>query len=563
MADKEIYELDIEIDNRDIDKTEKKLRGLDKLLQQTQRRAVLLGKTRIRPAISLVDRFTSAAGKIGDTLTRLHRTTARPAVQLDDRVSNAAVKLHGSLASLTAAPWRVSVAGVDWETAVGGSFSNWMSSGGKSTLKRISTTIATALGDGLQGRIMEALGVTGMSWQANSVQDGGDTRQKNSGNSETILMPDSGGGSTLYTAKNILSDIASKRWSPNKVKSPGFLEDGSYYSVSDFLTGISKKEGPAVSSPKIPDKTESLTNNRSIYAEAGVKAGQAFFQAFLSVLDPKQIGEKLSDVNWEFTGEKSKDSNGWLEKVWEVGSQILGSVVADLIAQGIGKKIFKSEVNATSSKVALPKGVTTVVNSGRAIGKKILGPIATLFTFDAVDKAGYYAGDWLFGHEKGQKYNKPGIFDNPFKMDTYEDYRPGILKRLYNYFNGIDENLNSGSNLTGLNSPFNKLPETFKPVEFIPPDVKYNNFINDVNKMYAGSRDFEGNNQQYNLPSYQNSNMETRQQDSKGQTSININVSPGLVTMNVQKDKINYDELAKAAGWKIANEVRFAMQNLK
>lgn len=63
MADKEIYELEIEIENRDVDKTQKKLRSLDKLLQQTQRRAGLLGKTRIKPAVTLDDRFSSAARK--------------------------------------------------------------------------------------------------------------------------------------------------------------------------------------------------------------------------------------------------------------------------------------------------------------------------------------------------------------------------------------------------------------------------------------------------------------------------------------------------------------------
>lgn len=102
MADKEIYELEIEIENRDVDKTQKKLRSLDKLLQQTQRRAGLLGKTRIKPAVTLDDRFSSAARKIGDTLTRLHRTTVKPVVQLDDRASKAAVKLYATLAALSA-----------------------------------------------------------------------------------------------------------------------------------------------------------------------------------------------------------------------------------------------------------------------------------------------------------------------------------------------------------------------------------------------------------------------------------------------------------------------------
>ncbi|MNN04298.1 hypothetical protein D3C81_1170190 [compost metagenome] len=44
---------------------------------------------------------------------------------------------------------------------------------------------------------------------------------------------------------------------------------------------------------------------------------------------------------------------------------------------------------------------------------------------------------------------------------------------------------------------------------------------------------------------------------------VNVSLSQGALSLTVNKDEINYDELAKAAGWKIANEVRFAMQNLK
>lgn len=44
---------------------------------------------------------------------------------------------------------------------------------------------------------------------------------------------------------------------------------------------------------------------------------------------------------------------------------------------------------------------------------------------------------------------------------------------------------------------------------------------------------------------------------------INVSVAQGALNLTVNKDEINYDELAQKAGWKIANEVRFAMQNLK
>lgn len=166
MAEKEKFELDIEVDDRDVDRTAKKLRGLDKLLLQTQRRVALLGKTRIKPILALDDRLTSVARKAEEVLARLQRTTVRPTVQFIDRFSPLALKLKASLAALATTPWKVTAAGVDWEAVVGDSFSGWVSSEGKSTLKRISSAIGEALGDGLKENILEGLGlgeVTGKS----------------------------------------------------------------------------------------------------------------------------------------------------------------------------------------------------------------------------------------------------------------------------------------------------------------------------------------------------------------------------------------------------------------
>ncbi|MDN4067080.1 hypothetical protein QYF50_04155 [Paenibacillus vini] len=100
MAKREILGLEIEVDSAEVDKTDKKLRSLDKLLQQTQRRASVLGKTKIAPKITLDDRFTSAAEKVKRTLMQIHRIKAQPKVHLMDNVSGAVARIHGSLTPL-------------------------------------------------------------------------------------------------------------------------------------------------------------------------------------------------------------------------------------------------------------------------------------------------------------------------------------------------------------------------------------------------------------------------------------------------------------------------------
>jgi len=62
---------------------------------------------------------------------------------------------------------------------------------------------------------------------------------------------------------------------------------------------------------------------------------------------------------------------------------------------------------------------------------------------------------------------------------------------------------------------------------------------------------------------YRNRQGEGEQKQNSKPYQINVSLSQGALNLTVNKDEINYDELAKAAGQKIANEVRFAMQNLK
>ncbi|RUT46436.1 hypothetical protein EJP82_11320 [Paenibacillus anaericanus] len=159
MSDNEIYELDVEIDSRDIDKTAKKLRSLDKLLQQTQRRATVFGKTKMAPKATLDDRVTPKVTRIRDNLMKLDRMRVTPVATLIDHVSSNVGGIRASLASLTQTRWSVAVDGVSWNTVIGKSFDDWMGSEGQTTLKKISSAIGTALGNGLRGFIMQALGL--------------------------------------------------------------------------------------------------------------------------------------------------------------------------------------------------------------------------------------------------------------------------------------------------------------------------------------------------------------------------------------------------------------------
>jgi len=65
-------------------------------------------------------------------------------------------------------------------------------------------------------------------------------------------------------------------------------------------------------------------------------------------------------------------------------------------------------------------------------GGKVLGPVGQVMTFDFVDKIGYDFADWFWGHREGDKYNTPGLFDNPFaQQEVHKETKSWVGKRLW------------------------------------------------------------------------------------------------------------------------------------
>ncbi|MFD3259987.1 hypothetical protein ACE3MQ_15370 [Paenibacillus lentus] len=216
MANHELRSLDLAIDSRDIDAAEKKIRSLDRILEQTQRRAIALGKTRMRPSITLEDRFTETAIRLSATMKRLNQAAARPVAELIDLATPKIAEIRGALQELSRTRWRVEVEGTAWGAVIGDSFDEWVGAEGQSTLQRISATLGEALGSGLRGFILDALGL-------------------------------------------------------------GESKEVRYERVVDYL-----ENNPVV--------------EESLYAEAGRKAGDEFFQAFLGAFDLEQISGKLCNL---------------------------------------------------------------------------------------------------------------------------------------------------------------------------------------------------------------------------------------------------------------------------
>ncbi|WP_178024974.1 hypothetical protein [uncultured Paenibacillus sp.] len=530
MTEDDMYKLDVETDDRDVDRTAKKLRSLDKLLQQTQRRVALLGKTRIKPILALDDRLTSVARKAEEALERLHRTTAKPTVLLNDQVSNSALKLRASLAALATTPLQITAAGLNWEAVVGDSFAGWVSSEGKSTLKRISSAIGEALGDGLKEKVLEALGLGEV--MVNSRQHFG-----NSG---------------IMKKKEPLSSSLS-----------GFPRFNAYHMLTSRITEITQKGNSANS------YFAEAPSNGSIYTEAGIKAGEDFFQAFLSTLDSKQIGDKLSSTSTSSAnGQTDKKLAKWEEETLD----IIKDVAVSLFSGWLGGKIEKWNGNASKKLIedldkAPKKSVIPAASSNKPPGKtatswtkwlggskteaslasgaakglgRSAGPIGLTLLFNDAYNISAAITDFVLGHKAGDRKYRDPVFG--FPADSYTDtVSPFRWKEVRDFLQKNDSVVSFSDRVMAPSVQGVTRPE---------PNVNVPKVMGTPVPNY------------YQLPEEVRSKIGEASYK-KPPSPVNVSLSEGTINLTVNKEKLDYQKLAETAGWKIANEVRFAMQNLK
>ncbi|MEF2964915.1 hypothetical protein V3851_03655 [Paenibacillus sp. M1] len=540
MANKEILGLEIEVDSGEIDETEKKLSKLDKLLEQTQKRAAILGKTKIGPKISLDDRFSSAAEKVTRTLSQIQRTKVSPIVRLGDQVSTAAAKIQASLIAMSMRRWRVSVAGVDWDEVVGGSFSEWMGSEGKATMKQISSTISTALGSGLKDAMMGALG---------------------------LAEP-------------------SKEMLPRR--RVDFAEE---------------------------DRNLLQEKNGSPYAEAGRKAGEQFFQAFLGTFDPNQVTDTLNKIQSKNKTEDDKASK-WSEKASEFGEQLVMAVIVELLMKFGEKLISKGRLKGNLTP-ALPTTVTTTPKvtpggAGLEVPESLpprsfthrnwltrliynvenIGKIALPIAFSAGVVISSYKIQ-KFYEEKGLQdvaetipkrfwafLTEPSVSEKNEKpaenMNFFEKLKDQGNYLVNDYFNDLWKSMKANWEVLGGDGKYSISDDGLVQIvnsqngSILYSDLSNNRFSeqsNDKNLMQYNSmnpNNLSGSNVNENLPNLNILKIMESFQNPGQSTTINVTIPSGAVNLSVNnKDELNYEEIGNVTARMINNEIRLAMQNME
>lgn len=356
---------------------------------------------------------------------------------------------------------------------------------------------------------------------------------------------------------------------------------------------------------------KSGTGEESVYVSAGRTAGEAFFTSFLDALDPgeiaKTVGSFVLKANTDVFTDPSLGNTvkagvvdvmavagissvvGWLGKKFGWAGKVSksgGNIFSKLFGSGKGAASAGAATKAGEVATKVATGVTgsaaatAIEGSAEGLSRtatygksaswlskagKVLGPLSTIFTFDMVDKWAFEAGDWLFGHEQGSERSQPGVFKNPFKTDTWEDDRPGAIKRFADWMQQEYEAYQNRNELKSQWDSYYKIQsraeeqqskgETgplFKSPSFMGPvGVSYNTdgSVRTVDEMKISEE--------------QLARMERQLSDMKQEVSVTVNMPPGLVNLTVQKDELDVDNIVALTGQRLRDALRAAQQNIR
>ncbi|WP_334077364.1 hypothetical protein [Paenibacillus sanfengchensis] len=600
MAKKEVIDLDFEMDSREVDQADKKLRSLDKLLQQTQRRASVLGKTKIAPKITLEDRFSAAADKVERRLSKLRRTTVRPIVGLVDGVTAAAARIRASLLGLTGTPWRVRVEGVDWDGVVGKPLMELLSNesmfmeAGKKAGNAFSQSFMSAF----DSKSLDAKtgGKSGGSGEKGA--DSGSGEKKDDKKSLTDTLKDFSKDLTKDLVKDILKDeikgLIDKMRGKDEKKTcicickcncgggSGGLLDGDLGSDSDDDGKKKKKRkrrrrGPGSKNPMVgldnESKDPTKSSNRNKAEQGGKSKGT---RRVPGKTRPgrwgglRSVGSWLSDgmnslkntgANWLQNGKTrvvngvstlKEKSSGFLKK----GGAWIGNGFSWLKEKGSGLLSKGGDWVGKGVSFAKEKGSNLLKQAGGWFGKgmkfmgklKLPGPLGLLTDVGAFATAGSKrdktkavtssllsmaggAVGGFFGSIVPGAGTAAGATLGSMAGDFLGDKLGGFL---FDIFKKPEKKSKAQAPAASADTPAMR-----KSLQRLPERPQIPSKKDETREFPVGTQ---------GMPS--------------AVPKINVVVSKGAVNLTINKDEINYDELAKLSGHKIANEVRLAMQNV-
>jgi hypothetical protein len=410
--------------------------------------------------------------------------------------------------------------GIVWDTVIGQSFSDWMSSGGLNTLDNISSEIGSALGGGLKGFIMGALGI---------VSD-------KSSDESIYVSAGRTAGEAFFTSFLEALD-------------PGEI-------VKKLGTVVLDKNTDVITEPSVGNTLEALAT------DAAVLAGGSW-------LFKKIGGKKVVDLVKSLFGVGGKAAT--------TATTTAGSSVATSVATGAGAATVGTVIEGSAE--GMSRVATYGTRASWLSSAGIYGIVAALAGMAGIGigetmNQGLNRVNELRDQNKQQKMENYTSDFNPAETTDWSwvqnepakwyDFKRKFWEWVINTeIAGVDmtdvfgqpkvpTKLGDGSMYPVTASSRDILNGNVEPMYKIPPlTTEY------LSPLKVGET------QQFQLPEEQINQIVTPLNDLKKEITINVNMPPGLVNMTVQKDEIDVDNIVYLTGLRLGAALRAAQQNLK
>lgn len=364
------------------------------------------------------------------------------------------------------------------------------------------------------------------------------------------------------------------------------------------------------------DRQLLLDQDNSLYAEAGRKAGNSFFQAFLGVFDTKQIADDLGGIQSEATIVKDETSKGdktpnWLKGLGDFGEQLGMALLVELTMEKYGKKWLSKGISKFggkwlskgSSKVAseigldaldnIPSRIVTYGRRGSSLSKalpflgKVLGVAGLGFTiYDTqkyLDEKGITdviqetpSRVWKQFNEPVTEINGKPVKDMGFFERQLESLKEQGNYLVNDYFSDLGKSIKTNWKvLTGdgkytvdengsvqvVNLPENSTPSMKKSLKNKMVRNQSNNETL-MNQTFMNPNKISGVNTIEKFPNMSGLKIIESFQTLGQGTTVNVTIPSGAVNLTVNKDELDYEKIGNISAQKIANEVRLAIQNM-
>ncbi|GIO36199.1 hypothetical protein J41TS12_10600 [Paenibacillus antibioticophila] len=402
-------------------------------------------------------------------------------------------------------------AAIAWDRIITQPFSEWWSSSGEQKIADMSSKIGTALGGGLKGFILGALGLF----------DKSDT-----GEESVYVSAGRTAGEAFFTSFLDALD-------------PGEILKKLGNVALDANTGV-------FTDPSVGNIVKAVGVDL-----AAIAGGTWLYNTFLK--GPVKVGQKVT--GWFGSGSKAAAAAGAATKAGEVATKVATGVTGSAAASAL-----EGSAEGLSRTATYGKSASWLSKAG-----KVLGPLSTIFTFDMVDKWAFEAGDWLFGHEQGSERSQPGVFKNPFKTETWEDDRPGAIKRFGDWIrqeHAAYQNRNELKSQWDTYYDLQKRAEEQRAKGETGPLFTSPSYMGPVGVSYNTDGSVRTVDD-VKISEEQLARMERQLSEIKQEVSVTVNMPAGLVNLTVQKDDFDYETVVNMVGQRTRDALRAAQQNIK